>query len=332
MKNFNSIIISRTDNLGDVVLTLPLCGILKATYPGIKIFFIGKSYTKPLIDSCLHVDTFLDREEIIADKNILKSINADAIVHVFPDFEIARAARSAKIKLRIGTSHRFFHWLTCNKLLGFSRIKSDLHEAQLNIKLLAPFGIERNYSLSEIGNYYGMKVNTIASDAAVSPKTKIILHPKSKGSAREWKLENYFQLALQLDASKYEVFVTGTQSEGERIKHEMPHFFEKSIAVDFTGVFSLEELILFINEADILVACSTGPLHIAAALGKHAIGFYPPLKPMHSGRWAPIGKHVKVFEKAETCPKCADPNSCECINSFSASQVREYIEEIKNLK
>src|SRR6185295_8356084 len=48
------IVISRTDNLGDVVLTLPLLGYLKATMPEIRIYFIGKKYTHSIIDKCIH--------------------------------------------------------------------------------------------------------------------------------------------------------------------------------------------------------------------------------------------------------------------------------------
>jgi hypothetical protein len=50
------IIISRTDNLGDVILTLPMAGILKSEIPGCYILFLGKKYTKPLVDACEHVD------------------------------------------------------------------------------------------------------------------------------------------------------------------------------------------------------------------------------------------------------------------------------------
>jgi len=46
------IIISRTDNLGDVILTLPMAGILKQRFPDSTIIFLGKKYTKPLVDAC----------------------------------------------------------------------------------------------------------------------------------------------------------------------------------------------------------------------------------------------------------------------------------------
>ena len=37
--HYKNIIISRTDNIGDVVLTLPLAGILKENFPKAKVYF-----------------------------------------------------------------------------------------------------------------------------------------------------------------------------------------------------------------------------------------------------------------------------------------------------
>ncbi len=38
-----NIIISRTDSIGDVVLTLPVAAVLKKYFPEIKIGFMGKA-------------------------------------------------------------------------------------------------------------------------------------------------------------------------------------------------------------------------------------------------------------------------------------------------
>ncbi|MDQ3395124.1 MAG: glycosyl transferase family 9, partial [Bacteroidota bacterium] len=107
------IIISRTDKIGDVILTLPLAGALKKEFPQVKISFLGNSYTKAVILNAAHVDSFYDWDEIKNDAVAkMKKIGADAIVHVFPKRPIASAAKKAGIKIRIGTSHRVFHWWT----------------------------------------------------------------------------------------------------------------------------------------------------------------------------------------------------------------------------
>ena len=122
------IIISRTDNLGDVILTLPMAGILKQEMPGCYIIFLGKAYTRPLIDACKFVDQFLDVENLssipVRQAGSISSfiaLKADVILHVFPVKEIQKLAKLAKIPVRIGTSHRWYSWIYCNKLIHYSR-------------------------------------------------------------------------------------------------------------------------------------------------------------------------------------------------------------------
>src|SRR5690606_29135082 len=69
--------------------------------------------------------------------------------------------------------------------------------------------------------------------------------------------------------------------------------------VDISGMMNLSQFLAFIQQSDGLLACSTGPLHLAAALGKAAIGLYPPERPVHPGRWAPLGKNAKVLVAAQ---------------------------------
>jgi ADP-heptose:LPS heptosyltransferase len=52
-----------------------------------------------------------------------------------------------------------------------------------------------------------------------------------------------------------------------------------------------------------LVAASTGPLHIASAVGIHAIGLYPSKRPMHPGRWMPLGGNASYLEDGNSGQK-----------------------------
>lgn len=58
------ILISRVDAIGDVVLTLPMCGYLKSIYPAVTISFLGKTYTGPVINTCGAVDHFINYDEL----------------------------------------------------------------------------------------------------------------------------------------------------------------------------------------------------------------------------------------------------------------------------
>jgi heptosyltransferase III len=330
----NTFIISRTDAIGDVVLTLPVAGLLRQLYPESKIVFLGRSYTKEIIKSCEHVDEFIDWEKIkylSAEDQVLefKNIGADVIIHVFPDMQIATLAKKAGIKKRIGTTNRFFHWFTCNTLVRLSRRKSSYHEAQLNLKLLKVLGAKENYSFEEIIGLYGFtkieKLNEEFASLLKKDKFNLIIHPRSKGSSREWGIDNFSALISFLPKEKFEIFVTGTPDDIEPLKEI---FSGHPQINNLIGKISLAQFIAFIANANGLIACSTGPLHIASAAGINAIGIYPPIHPLHPGRWAPIGKKVKVFVLDKECNECRNSYNCSCIRAINAAEVAAYLNSL----
>ncbi len=325
--NGKRIIISRTDSLGDVVLCLPVAGVLRRLFPQSTIIFLGKAYTRDLITSCEYIDEFADWEQLRSTEQGLKTLKADAILHIFPVKEIAIAAKDAQIPLRIGSTGRLYHWGKCNKLVRLSRRHSSLHEAQLNLKLLVPLGAKRLFRIEELNEYFGM--TNIASLTAFQKEMistdhfNLILHPGSKGSAREWGVDNFAELIRILPKEKYKIFLTGSQAEGELL--QQCNLFQDERITNLCGKFSLSELISFIANADGIVAASTGPLHIAAVLGRTAIGIYPPIKPMHPGRWAPLGPCAYPLVSAKKCSKCRKSGPCSCMKEITPEMVRDLL-------
>jgi heptosyltransferase-3 len=321
------LIITRTDNLGDVILTLPLAGYLKSVIPDLKITFIGKKYTQPVISRCVFVDHFLDREEVIQDPHLLAMARADTIILVFPDKELARVAKLVQIKRRVSTAHRWYNWLYCNHLVDFSRLRSNLHESQLNFKLLKPFKMDRDISTIEMIPFYGLRdAEYDFSSMLGKDKFNLIIHPKSKGHGREWGVDNYLQLIKQLPVDEFSVFITGLKEEEELIKKELPQLLALPGVTNMMGKLSLQELSSFISQADGLVASSTGVLHLASALGKFAIGLYPPIKPIHPGRWAPIGQNATYLVHDIECNRCSGGTLCACMKSITIEQVKKKLD------
>jgi heptosyltransferase III len=322
------IILSRTDSIGDVMLTLPMAGLLKQYFPGIRITFIGRRYTKPVLLRCVHVDAIITLEELQAGEApaMLRSLKADALIHVFPHKALARWARAAGIPVRIGTSHRWWHWITCTHRVPFSRKRSPLHEAQLNLKLAAPMMPVPDIGLRELSALSGFTALPIAERLRrwKRPGTRtVILHPGSKGSAVEWGLENFAALIKILNDGPFTVIITGTQAEADQYRRALP--LDGLNTIDAGGAVDLTELIGLIGASDALVAASTGPLHIAAACGIRAIGLFAPRKPIHPGRWAPIGldAHALVFDPE--CATCAAGEPCDCVQRISPQRVAELL-------
>jgi ADP-heptose:LPS heptosyltransferase len=329
------VIVSRTDHIGDVVLTLPMVGILRQHYPLLEILFLGRSYTRAAVECCEHVDRFLAWDEVAGSAMstqaaFLRDQGADVIIHVYPQREIAAAARMGRIANRVGTSHRAFHLWNCNRWVNFTRRKSDLHESQLNVKLLRPLGIRSVPMLTEVPELYGLtKVKPLGLELArllSKSKLNLILHPTTSGNAKAWSLENYSRLIDSLPAERYEIFVTGTDRDREAIGDRLP--FAKTNVTSLIGKMSLSDLLAFISEADALVCASTGPVHIAAALDKCAIGIYSPRGIARPGRYGPVGRsaHALVFDP--NCEKCLAGADCDCLQEIPLSAIHEILDPL----
>lgn len=310
-----------------------MAGWLKKYFPACRVVFLGRTYTKDVIALSEYVDEFLDYsliEKMSSSEQIehLKKTKAEVIVHVFPVKEIASLARAAEIPLRIGTTNRFYHWFTCNKRIALSRKNSDLHESQLNLMLLSFLNKSTNVTKEEVMKWYGFTQLPIQSTAVQSLIDKnrfnVILHPKSKGSALEWGLPNFSKLIQILSQEKYKVFISGTEDDGKQLKELLALHPE---VTNLCGRFSLKEFISFISNCDGLVAASTGPLHIAAALGKKAVGLYSSRRPIHPGRWMPIGEKAHFLVKDAACEQCKKGKNCDCIMQIEPKEIVALLEQ-----
>lgn len=297
------ILISRTDGIGDVVLTLPLAGALKLTMPEVKITFLGRGYTQPVADGCKNIDDFANWDAAAVlhpagQAEFIKNIGADTVIHAFPRKEVVIAASTAGCPIRIGTARRYHTLFHVNHRLWYSRKSSNLHEAALNLRMLSAIGIHPPLDDASLARFTHLEprdqVPAWAEEFSAHSKT-VLLHPLSHGSAVDWPVERFARLAEELVSAGMAVGVTGTEQERQRIGDRMPW----NSVTDFCGRLSLGELMALIAQCDGLVAGSTGPLHLAAALGVNALGLYSPQRPIHALRWRPIGPKADFIEARE---------------------------------
>jgi ADP-heptose:LPS heptosyltransferase len=332
-----NIVLSRTDSIGDVVLTLPMAGVMRAHFPDANIIFLTSRYAAPVAWYCDHINqvwTWPDIELLPEARQMEMLEGVDVFIHVFPRQEIAQWASKAGIAERIGTSHRMYHWLTCTKRVSLGRKESDLHEAALNLALLEPVLGKQIHEpqisgLDAIPNYYGMSswVQDLSErlQGFLHPtKFNLILHPQSQGSAPEWPLTHYEELLELLPADRFHIIITGTEKEAEQCE-DFLHIAEDWGAVVCAGQTSLDELVTLIAHADGLVASSTGPLHVASALGRNALGLFAPVRPMHAGRWKPLGTRATTLSLEKECEQCGGGKACSCIAAISPKQVLEQV-------
>lgn len=336
MKKPQNILIVRTDRIGDVVLTLPLISILKKNFPDARISFLSRSYTLPLIQNNPDINETITlnekngKPEIFSNVKKLKG-NFDTSIVAYPTFRIALILFLAGIKLRIGTGYRWYSFLFNKKIYDHRKV-SEYHELEYNVRLLKALGIDEvvNPSIVQFNLQSTQESRQCVEEALIDRKVDlskkiIIVHPGSGGSSVDLPFDSMKKLivmmAHELDC---EILITGSRTETELCQSLIVNEKTKNLA----GELELKEMIALIEKAEILIANSTGPIHIAAALGKNVIGFYPKIVSCSDKRWGPYTNNKKIFTPTLDCNNCSR-EQCEKLNCMSSINIEEVFGTVK---
>ena len=334
-----NILIVRNDRIGDVVLSLPLAGLIKKHYPDCKVTFLLRNYTKDIANDHPSIDDVIilkeDNGRIPVWKNVnqLKKGSFDASIIVYPTFITALIIFLARVKFRVGSGYRWYSFLF-NKKVFEHRKYAEKHELEYNVNLLKVFGIEENISTKNVLfdihiNKTSMdRVDKILTDSGVEFEKKIIIvHPGSGGSAIDLPIEKFSDLVKNLSLlNEVNIIITGNEDE----INICSTIRANTNAIDLSGKFNLSEIICLISLSDIFISNSTGPIHIAAALGKSIVGFYPKILACSPERWGPYTHKKVIFTPEIECNDCTR-EQCERLNCMNSIDIDSVTKEVKKL-
>jgi ADP-heptose:LPS heptosyltransferase len=134
-------------------------------------------------------------------------------------------------------------------------------------------------------------------------KTVLCFHPGcgDNGKPREWKIENYIELAKKLHEfdGNIRILITGTKLENElcsRLYEEI-----KDFAINTAGMYTLEQSAALVEHAELMVCSNTGILHISTCVGTKTIGLHGPTNPI---KWGAYNKNAVVIQSDKFCSPC----------------------------
>jgi heptosyltransferase-3 len=332
MQKFSNILVCRTDKIGDLVLTLPVANALKDNFPNANITFLVSKYASEIVQGHKAIDNVMIYEPEISVVDLAKEIRKrkfDLAIVVFPVFKIALALWIARVPVRVGTGYRIYSFLF-NERVYEHRKYAQKHEVEYNLNLIKKIGAEVKQIKFDIfiPDSAFEKVKNTLYEHGLSEKNFIIVHPGSKGSARDLKPEKFKELVKILSQDGFNIVLTGSDQEKELANFIADGF--KNVH-NFAGLFNLKELSALIKLSSLFISNSTGPLHIAGALDTPVVGFYPPIKVMSPKRWGPYTSEKLIFTPnlPFECQKCIG-EKCkffDCMDLISPNEVAKSIKE-----
>jgi ADP-heptose:LPS heptosyltransferase len=328
-----SFVIVRHDNLGDVALALPMAGLLKRSVPGCTVRFAVRGYARDVAGASRHVDGVIVVTDPEAFERDLRALRPDAVVFAFPSRGLARAAARAGVPIRVGTARRWFHWFWCNRRPFVARRGSSLHEAQLNLKLLAPFVADVDPPREALWPLAGLAPQGLLDDAPPAWPLKpgvanVLLQVRSNGNGKEWPLAHYLALVESLPAARFNFVINGTPAEGDALRAAAPALFALPQVTDATRGFSVADLMRTLPRTDAVLSNSTGPMHLAALSGAPTVGLFVDRPGMDPSRWGPLGPRAStVLAPRAACVRCPrGAPECPCMAAVDVATVARALE------
>lgn len=298
------LLLVRTDRLGDTVLTLGAVAELATAWPEADIDLVCAPGLAPLMSLAAGIDRVHPWQAGRPTQDLRTTLAAAdyagvAMLNSRP--AMAWCLWRAGIPCRVGRGRRWYSILfSASDPISLS--SAGIHEAEANRRLArlltrrlgaepaaeapppAPLAVPANELAAGRAHLASLGVDT-------SP---VVLQPGSGGSSLDWPVARMRALAEQL------------RSRGEPVAiHLGPGDLGLTGAFDdfpcFGADLDLRRLAAVLAQCRCLVGNSTGPLHLAAALGRPVVGLYPPVRAMTPERWGPVGPgHHVLMPTPET--------------------------------
>ena len=303
--------VARTDRMGDLILTAPLIEALKRHFPRTRISLLASAANAqvapllPAIDA-VEVDSVEARDSrwrgTLALARRLRQLDIDVMLFANSKHRLAVSAWLARIPVRIGSAGRAY------SMLYTARVKAPRfeHETDRALRLLQPLGVQTTPATAPrctvAEDDRRAVADLLARHGVGATDVLAIVHPSNSGNALTGSSAWYAELADELHAAGYVVMLTGTQADRQltaAIAAAAQH-----PPLDLSGQLTVGELAALLGRGNICIGNSTGPAHLAAAVGVPTIGLYSPLIKQH--RWLPRGSAIQVLrpELGMSCATC----------------------------
>ncbi len=319
------ILVVRNDRLGDAVLTLPVIPFLRNKFPDSDFIFWASPMVAPIIRCVEGVVGVVESADDVASSDVLeelKNLNIRTAYCFRPTRSNAMMLLKAGITRRIGTARRWYSFLF-NDRVNLKRQGSNLHEAELNLMLAGEKDITKTHAFPKITlpqKFLDTARGLLSAKNIDTSKPYVIIHPGSGGSARDWHPDYFRQLSNSLySEAGLQVIVTGGANE-----REITAQVAGDRHINIAGETDLLALAAVIRGAALLVSNSTGPLHLAVALGTKVVGLYPPVKDCLPERWGPYGHYDwAMVAEGGLCGKCVpgEFSGCACMEKIKPEAV-----------
>jgi len=335
------ILLTRTDRIGDVVLSTPAIKAVRDKYPDAYIAFMVRPYAKDIVEGNPYLDEVIVYDKYGKDRSIfstvafafgLKKKKFDLAVMLHPTNRAHLIAYLAGIPERMGYDRKLAFLLT--KKIPHTKQEGKKHELEYVLDLLRPIGITAKDKelFVPVREQDIKRAEELLEEHHVGADVPIVaVNPGASCLSKRWKPEN-FAVVCDALAAKYKARILILSDKANKEFAARAAKAMKYEPVNLTGKTGVGVLAALLSKCDLFISNDSGPVHIACAVGTPVISVFgrkdPGLSPR---RWGPTGKKSVVFHKDVGCKACL-AHGCKidfkCLEAITPAEVLTSAEKL----
>jgi len=300
------VLIVRYSALGDVVLATSVLDPLLQALPGARIEWVTDALYAPLLSGLPQIAAVhaLGREgpqgAIALRERLRRRFDiAIDLQNKIRSALIARAAAPRLVTFRRRTTGR-----ALLALLGSDRPLARAHATQLYAEALAPLGVR---GPGPLRIHLSRSAQALAADAlGRSRKPLVAIAPGARWTTKRWPPERFAAVADALAADGASLVLAGGPGDRDAFSAMCAHL-RSPVAADLSPL-PIDGLAAALARAQLLIACDSGPVHLAAAVGTPALALFGPTSTV---RWAPPAPG-RALSLGLACSPCSNHGSDFC--------------------
>jgi ADP-heptose:LPS heptosyltransferase len=271
-------LLSRTDALGDLVVSLPLMERILSRAPSAEIHWLVQPYTAPVLQGMAGVAGVHLRPADPDLPALMAALAPDAVLNLgHRDPQVITAARAAGVPVRVARSRGRQIWQATH-VLWKGRIRSGRHEAQNVLDFLSPWGWDGGWPAPPRIPLTPEELARGEADLAHLARPRLGIATRSSGSSAFPSPAWWDRALAALRAGGWNPVLLS------------PPEASPLAATDLRGLMGR------IRACDAFLGPSTGPTQLAAALGVPLVALMGLSPNRGPSRWAPLGDRVQVLQ------------------------------------
>ena len=314
----------------------PMIREIRKTFPDSFIATLTNSNSIDVLINNPHLDLLLTddlKNESFwkVTKQIRENKFTDGLL-VLPTERAAYQMFLAGIKNRIGVGKKLYEVITFMKSVSRNKYIPLRHESDYCMDLARAIGVKSNDLRPEIFITDKEKLNgkeIINSLGVNENELKIIIHTGSGRSSGNWSEDKYLKLITEILIKKNNARIILTAKEmSSNFRGNILSLNESRIVFADSHITRLRDLICIIANSDLLIAASTGPLHLASALDIKTIGLFCHRRMNCAELWGAKGrKAVNLEVSSEYCDNnCSnDKEVCKFEEGIKTEEVLKFV-------